>query len=113
MSDAHFLDQFDTVACNTAVSNNAGSVNISSHLFNLLLYIIFFLICITQRFGRIIFDCIYHQAGHVYCPLSSFTERIVDSKTDSQLFAMLTQQFHFFIGVGRKLIESYDNRLTE
>ena len=45
--------------------------------------------------------------------LSSFTERIVDGKTDSQLFAMLTQQFHFFIGIGRKLIESYDNRLTE
>ena len=47
MSNSHFLDQFDTVAGNTAISNNAGSVNISGYLFNLLLYAIFFFISVA------------------------------------------------------------------
>ena len=81
MGNSHFLNQFDAVTGNAAVCDNACSINIGSYLFNLLLYAVFFFVSITQRTGRIIFDSIYHQASHIYCALSSFSECIVDSET--------------------------------
>ena len=54
MSDSHLLNQFDTVACDTAVRDHTSPINMGSHFFDLLLYAIFLLIRKSQWLGRIV-----------------------------------------------------------
>ena len=113
MSDAHLLNQLDTVTGNATVRNDACPVKIGSHFLNLLLDGVFLFIRIAQRFGRVVLYRIDYEACHIYCSFTTFAERIIDGVAYSQLFAVFAQHFHFLVRVGSKLIESYNHCLTE